>query len=112
MKPTVTCMHRKDTEDNRIFCEKHQKYIEQPYICSKEHCKDCEYPILAEVTFYVSRCDECPLHTTRRTMGAGDAYDYLCGVKKNRLITGYVEYMSELGPVPDWCPFHIKKQEV
>lgn len=35
MKPAVTCMYRKDTEDNKIFCEKHQKYIEQPYICSK-----------------------------------------------------------------------------
>ena len=105
-KPMVCCKYRRDLEDGRIYCGKNGNFLHQPYLCSKEHCDDCEYPVLAEVIIKVARCDECPYCKTKRTMGAGDAYDYLCGAKRNKLITGYVEYMSELGPVPDWCPFY------
>ena len=111
MKPVVTCMYRKDTEDNKIFCEKHQKYIKHSFECSKEECKDCKFPILANVVIKVGRCDECPFCKTKRTIGAGDALDFHCQANGGRLIDRYIEYMSELNPVPDWCPFYIKKQE-
>ena len=111
MTPRVKCKYRLDTKNNEIYCQKYKEYIKQPYKCSKSECKDCEFPILANVIVQVGRCDECPFCKTRRTMGAGYAFDYLCSAKNNKVITNYVEYMSELNPVPKWCPYYIKTEE-
>jgi hypothetical protein len=48
---------------------------------------------------------------TERTIGAGYAFDYLCKACGKRKIVGYVEWDSEIPPVPDWCPFRIKSEE-
>lgn len=112
MKPRVICKYREDITEHKIFCHKTHNLITQPYKCCKDECKYCDFPTLAKVTIEVGRCDECPFCNTRRTMGAGEAFDYLCGKMNNKQINGYVEYMSELGPVPKWCPFYIKEMEV
>ncbi len=108
MKPRVVCRFREEN-DGKIFCNKNKITIKHPSDCSKSECKACEFPILAEVVVKVGRCDECPYCTTKRTMGAGYAFDYMCSIMKNKIITPYVEYMSELDPVPGWCPFYINK---
>lgn len=107
MIPSTKCKYRVDTEDERVYCQKRKEYIEQPYKCSKGNCDDCQFPTLANVVLKVGRCDECPFCETKRTIGAGDALDFHCKAVGGRLITGYVEYMSELNPVPIWCPYHI-----
>ena len=107
MKPEVVCQHRIEIE-GKIFCQKKKEFISQPYLCSLNQCKDCQFPTLAMVQISVGRCDQCPFHDITRTIGAGDAYDYYCKVK-NRKIMGYVEYRDELPPVPSWCPFYIKE---
>lgn len=106
-RPMTCCKYRRDLSDGRIYCGKNGNFLNQPYMCSNAECKDCEFPILANVVIKVGRCDECPFCKTKRTIGAGDALDFHCQAKGGRLIDGYVEYMSELNPVPDWCPFHI-----
>ena len=51
------------------------------------------------------------LHYKERTAGAGYAFDFFCKAADNRKITGYVEWESEIPPVPSWCPFYIKQGE-
>lgn len=105
------CKHRINIENN-IFCRKHNKFIDQPYKCSKSYCKDCHFPTLAIITIPVGRCDECPFCYTDYTRGVGCADDYFCKAAKNKKIVGYVEYEQEIPPVPDWCPFYIVKEGV
>lgn len=110
MKSEVVCKHRVEIGEN-IFCNKHKTFIDKhfAYKCSKGQCKDCEFPTLAVITINIGRCDECPYCDTERTMGAGYAFDYFCKAsKKKKKIVGYVEYDSEIPPVPAWCPFYIK----
>lgn len=108
MKPLVVCEHRAEIEE-QIFCKKKKEFIKQPYECSKGECKDCHFPTLAIITIPVGRCDECPFHYTDYTRGAGCADDYFCKAAGGRKIVGYVEYPSEIPPVPTWCPFYIKE---
>lgn len=105
MTPLVVCKYRQETSNGKIYCQKHKKFIDQPYKCSKGHCQDCEFPILAEVKIPVGRCDECPLCYTERTPRAGYALDYFCKACGGKQIDHYVEYDCELRPVPEWCPF-------
>ncbi len=72
--------------------------------------------MLEKVTVKVEAtcCLECPFCQTKRTIGAGDALDFLCKAfpKYEKVIAGYVEYDSELpqeGQIPDWCPFAEEK---
>ena len=106
----VVCKHRTDIE-GQIFCQKKKEFIKQPYKCSRGHCEQCEFPALASIVINVGRCDECPLHYKERTAGAGYAFDFFCKAADNRKITGYVEWESEIPPVPSWCPFYIKQGE-
>ena len=105
----VTCVDRKEMLDGRIYCNKNKSYIDQPYKCSKPHCKQCQFPTLANVIIPVGRCDECPLCYTERTPHAGYALDYFCKAMGGKMIDHYVEYDFELRPVPEWCPFYIKE---
>ncbi len=73
----------------------------------------------------IKNCSECPKVITRRTRGAGYAFDYLCGTCKSsfvnhmtgnketiyKKIVGYVEYDSEIPDVPEWCPLIFKNTE-
>lgn len=70
----------------------------------------------------IKKCSECPKVITRRTLGAGYAFDYLCGACKSSFtnymtgaqetiykhIVSYVEYDDEIPDVPDWCPLLFK----
>lgn len=60
-------------------------------------------------TIPIGRCDDCPFYYTDYTRGAGCADDYFCKAARGRKIAGYVEYASEIPPVPSWCPFYIKE---
>ena len=107
-RPLVTCVDRRETPDGKIYCAKRKEYVDQPYKCSKPHCKDCKFPVLAEVVIPVGRCDECPMCYTERTPRAGYALDYHCKAMGGKQIDHYVEYDFELRPVPEWCPFYLK----
>lgn len=109
MKPMVVCKYRKDIDESNIFCEKTKENV-KPYYCSKGHCKNCEFPTVAEIKISVGRCDQCPMSETSRTAGAGYALDYFCKAKKGKRIAYYIEYDAEIPPVPDWCPFRKEKE--
>ncbi len=50
----------------------------------------------------------CPFVHSERTQGAGFAVDYWCnGTKTPRKIIGYIEWDSEIPPVPEWCPYRV-----
>ena len=84
MKRQVECIHCQHTEDECVnFCNKAKKEVKS-YKCSKGSCKHCEFKPL--VLLPIGRCDECPLVEVRRTMGAGDAYDYFCGKTKDKIV--------------------------
>ncbi len=96
-----------DHPDYQIFCKKKGRI--HGYECGT--CELKEFETLALIP--VGRCDQCPKHFTERTPRSGFAEDYFCkavqtpaGPKK---ITSYVEWDSEIPPVPDWCPYHIKE---
>lgn len=51
-------------------------------------------------------CIECPYCEDTRTIEAGYALDYWCiKMSPRKKIMGYVEYQSDVKPIPDWCPF-------
>jgi hypothetical protein len=58
--------------------------------------------------YELENCSKCPLVCITRTKGAGYAEDYHCSAL-NKKIVGYVEWDSDLVPVPDWCPHRIEK---
>lgn len=111
MKQGVLCIHCKTNTnplygDNYIYCDKHKTVIEV-YKCGKKFCDSCEFEPMAFVP--IGRCDDCPFVEVSRTLGAGYAHDYLCR-KTQKTIVSYVEYDSEIPPVPQWCPFKIKEE--
>ena len=110
MKQGVLCIHCKPNtnplyEGNYIYCDKHKTVIEQ-YKCGKGFCGSCEFEPMAFVP--IGRCDECPFVEVSRTPRAGYAHDYFC-TKADKMIMTYVEYDSEIPPVPQWCPFRVKE---
>ena len=106
----VTCKYRANIEE-QIYCKKKQKFVKHSFECSKNRCEDCEFPTLAIINIPVGRCDECPFHYIDYTRGAGCANDYFCKAANGKKIAGYVEWESEIPPVPAWCPFYIKEAE-
>lgn len=63
---------------------------------------------MAKIQFELKDCRECPFHTYGGSSPYGDAYDLYCeNSKKPRIIQEYIEYESEVPPVPDWCPIKI-----
>jgi hypothetical protein len=51
----------------------------------------------------LDNCVECYYCESKRTENAGCATDYFCK-KANLKIMGYIEYPSEIEPIPRWCP--------
>jgi hypothetical protein len=39
-------------------------------------------------------------------MGAGYAMDYTCTLEGKKIM-GYIEWPSEIKPVPKWCPIRL-----
>ena len=112
MKQEVKCIHRQKVEESgEIFCSKLHRTV-KAYECDKGNCPDCEFKPAAMIP--VGRCDECRFCYKTRTPNAGYAYDYYCEAMKSIFgkfkIVGYVEYDSEIPPIPEWCPFRIKEE--
>jgi len=63
---------------------------------------------MAKITVYIKDCRECPKCGKKLTKGYGYAMDYFCKLKDNRITSGYVEWESEINPVPKWCPLRAK----
>ena len=115
MKRGVLCKHCVPYEDsNKIYCKLKKCDIEG-YKCDKGHCSSHSFEPAAMVVVGVGRCDECPCVKETRTPRAGFAFDYYCNACQTpsgpKQITTYIEYDSEMPPVPDWCPFKIKEDE-
>lgn len=108
----VLCKYNSKREEKighqtHVFCNKKKEWI-PVYKCGKQHCAEHEFYASVLVAIPVGRCDECPYHTTKATPGAGFADDYYCK-KTGKIITTYVEWDSEIPPVPDWCPYREKE---
>lgn len=115
MKQGVLCKHCIPYKDsNKIYC-KLKKCDIDGYKCDKNYCSDHSFKPAAMVVVGVGRCDECPCVKEDRTPNAGFALDYYCNACQTsdgpRKITRYIEYDSEMPPVPNWCPFKIKEDE-
>lgn len=54
---------------------------------------------------------KCPYCTEKLTKGFGYAVDYMCKLMDNRVTSGYVEWESEINPVPSWCPIRTDKHQ-
>jgi len=62
---------------------------------------------------------DCPYAGKDRTLGAGYAEDYYCKLTPDsksvhgfKLTSGYVEWESEIHPIPIWCPIMSKEEKV
>lgn len=71
-----------------------------------------------KIILSIGKCDSqysngvrCPFFYTERTENAGYALDYFCEAANGRKIVGYVEWDSDVPPVPDWCPNLCKDGE-
>lgn len=111
MKQGVLCKYCQPYEtNNNIYCNFLKMNIEG-YKCDKAHCQHHQF----EHTVFVGigRCDDCPFVTISRTPRAGYAYDYYCTAnpEEKKCIASYVEYDSEIPPVPQWCPFRAKEED-
>ncbi len=49
-------------------------------------------------------CRTCPKCNKKLTKGYGYAMDYFCTLKDDRVTSGYVEWESDINPIPNWCP--------
>ncbi len=65
---------------------------------------------MTKIALDIKDCRGCPHMRSERTEGAGYALDFHCRLTGN-LICGYVEYESEVKPVPDDCPIRIVEEE-
>jgi len=61
----------------------------------------------------------CPYAGSARTMGAGFAEDYFCKLMPDlksdhgyKGTSGYVEWGSEIRPIPLWCPIMTVEEKV
>lgn len=69
---------------------------------------------MTKIILDINDCRDCLKCIEERTEGAGWAFDYSCSLEKDddgnpKQIMGYVEYTSDIEPVPDWCPRLLKK---
>ena len=61
--------------------------------------------IKVNIVLEIDSCESCPKNGRKLTKGYGYAYDNFCTMTKdNKITSGYVEWPSEVNPVPDWCP--------
>lgn len=70
--------------------------------------KEIKHPLVV-IQIEVTDCRQCPKHGEKLTKGYGYATDYFCTLSNNKIVSGYVEWESDINPVPDWCPIRIDK---
>lgn len=81
---------------------------------------------MAKIVINIDRCvnngDDnicCPYAGSAHTPGSGYATDYFCKLKPDkkaehgfRGTSGYVEWDSEINPIPKWCPILAVEEKV
>lgn len=105
----VQCKHWRKATKTCGWCEYSQTYVLHAECGPK--CPMHEFKTEVTIEINVGRCDECPMCQTQRTPGTGFGRDYLCKASQNKLIATYIEWDSEIPPVPDWCPFRKKEKD-
>lgn len=74
--------------------------------------KNITEPTIVQLEFLT--CQKCPFFEkgpVTSTDGFDRMEDWLCGKKKNKVISGGVEWHEEDKiPVPDWCPIRVKTE--
>lgn len=64
-----------------------------------------------KVCYEVDKCCKCPF-VRARLMKVSDAknlaFDYECKLNDKK-IAGFIERLSEMPDIPDWCPLQEKK---
>lgn len=63
---------------------------------------------MTKITIDLKDCRKCPECGEKLTKGYGYATDYFCKLKNNKITSGYVEWSSDVNPVPNWCPLKQK----
>lgn len=56
-----------------------------------------------DIILTINNCSKCPKHRVERTPQTGYAIDYYCEIT-NHKVASYIEWPSEIPPVPDNCP--------
>lgn len=108
MKKTVECKYYSPINKITCFCQKQNKEVPR-WKCDKK-CELHEFEPVAFVVVGVGRCDVCPLVKKTRTPRTGCAFDYYCKAVNDKKIVGYIEWDSEIPPIPDWCPFREEEE--
>ena len=54
----------------------------------------------------------CPYSIEKRTPNSGYALDYFCKLAENKMTSGYVEWIKDFNPVPEWCPLRSDHKEI
>lgn len=55
----------------------------------------------------INNCTDCPKNYSVLTKGYGHAVDYKCSEMDGKTSSGYVEWNSDINPVPEWCPLKV-----
>ena len=63
-----------------------------------------------QYNFECETCAKCPFVRIERCPDAGYAHDYFCKISGKRTMN-YIEYPSELEPVPEDCPLRVKEDK-
>lgn len=50
----------------------------------------------------------CPYADEKSTKGYGYAVNHVCTKMGGRITSGYVEWVRDINPIPDWCPIIVK----
>jgi hypothetical protein len=59
----------------------------------------------------IDNCTECFYVIDKPTPNTGFGVDYFCGLENNKLIMEYIEYSSEIKPIPKWCKFKSSMEQ-
>ena len=68
--------------------------------------------IRIDLVLELSDCRDCPMVLKKTTPSSLYAKDYFCKATKDlKKIMGYVEFKSDLQPIPFWCPYKLKDKK-
>jgi hypothetical protein len=66
-----------------------------------------------KVVITIDACNHgCPHCGEKLTKGFGYAMDFFCKLSDNKIVSGYVEWDSDLNPVPEWCPLRLDSENM
>ena len=53
---------------------------------------------------------DCPFAGIKHTPYSGFGEDIYCKKMNDKITSGYVEWPSEINPIPRWCPLRVSKK--